>query len=230
MASGASLQTIGNWEKEIGVGLSAALGVSMDISGKTGEKACRQALVFMAQSAGSPRNKLTKAAKKNRPIEQDEHGQYVRNYRQGKPGFQKLYKWMFKDDNENRQEGLIDGSFKNARIIGYRGLAQRSWMWGLSRLGGKSKGSGIPGTFRVSSLRGETINGYIKENKLDYITKAMVPGWERAVELLAGNKIMGIAKTKLENKWRRAMGMPRLKKGDARMANQSLAKYFMANP
>jgi hypothetical protein len=226
MASGASLQAIGNWDKEVGVGLSTALSVAMDISGKTGEKACRQALVFMAQSASSPRHNVTGASKKNRPTKRDEHGPYVENYRRGHTGFQKLYKWMFEDDNANRQEGMIPGSFKNARVIGNRGLARRSWMWGLSRLGGKSKGAAIRGTYRVSSLRGETVNGYLKENKLDYIIKALKPGWERMVERLASNRIMAQARNKLESKWRRRVGARKGVKPSAK----ALSTYFLANP
>jgi hypothetical protein len=47
----ATLKAIGNWDKEIGASLSDALTVSMELFGYTGEKACRQCIFFMTQSA-----------------------------------------------------------------------------------------------------------------------------------------------------------------------------------
>jgi len=218
MASGVSLQTIGNWNKEVGVGLDAALAVSMDVSGRTGEQACRHALILMAQSA----KKLATNRKKKRKIKRDEHGQYVETWTQARRTFYKVYKWMFNGSKQDR----IPGTWDNARTIGNHGLAGRSWMWGLGKLGAKKAGAKISGTSRVASIRHDKLSGYIKENTLSYILKAMPAGWERTVERLATNKIMNAAKRKLEAKWRRQVGAPK----GVKLSNKGIADYFKANP
>ena len=222
MASGASLKIIGDWKKEIGVPLKDALAVSMDVTGKTGERACRDVLIGMAQSA----RKIANKSKKNRKIQRDEHGQYVENWRRGKTQFQKLYKWMF--DPENVQE-FVGGSWENARRIGNQGLAKRSWMWGLARLKPIKTGKAIRGASKVIALKTPNANGYIKENRLDYILKSgvMPGGWENIVQTRAGNRIMAQARNKLESKWRREMGMPRRKRKEPARDNAFLAQYFL---
>lgn len=221
MAAGlVSLEIIGNWTKEAGVTMAQALSVSMDVTGDSGEKACRKALWFMGQAAGKIAGRT--ARKKKRSIQRDEHGKFVDVYVQGKRDHYKLYPWMFENEG-----GILPGLWENAKKIGNKGLAKRSWMWGLNRFkksGGKSSGAPIPGTSRVSTIRGTNINGYIKDNKLSYILKAMGPGWERKVEVSAGNRIMAQARNKLEAKWRREVGA---EKG-MKLSNRSLASYFKA--
>jgi len=197
MAGTVSLKTLGKWDKQIGVPLRDALNVSMDVMGRTGEEACKHALILMAQSARA----LTPQAKPNRKMMRDERGQYVENWRKNQAEPQKLYKWMFDDSNPNR----IPGTWENARKIGHRGLAKRSWMWGLARLKPMKTGKAIPGTSRVYSITGETVNGYVKENRLDYIMKVMPTGWEAQVAMRAGNKIMAQARQRMERKWQSAV-------------------------
>lgn len=221
MPKAVSLRTIGNWDKTIGVTIGEAMGVAMDVIGMTGEKACRQALVFMAQSA----RKLTPSAKKNRRVMRDDNGKYVENYIQGRDDFQKIYQWMMAGNTGGDiGEGKIRGTWENAKRIGNQGLAKRSWLWGLGKLGARQTGSAIRGTSRVSSIRGETISGYIKEDKLSYITKIMPAGWERQVERSAGNKIMANARRKMERKFKREVGAKRGVKPSAR----ALAAFFLA--
>jgi len=42
-----------------------------------------------------------------------------------------------------------------------------------------------------------------------------------------GNKIMGQAKAKLENKWRREMGLPKWNRGMDKQSASALSKYFL---
>ena len=219
MASGASLIAIGNWDKEVGVGLGTALAVSMDIMGKSGEKACRQALGFMAASAA----KITKAAKKNRAVKGSGGDRYVEVWQQGRSYATALRMWQFKDSNNK----IVKGDWEDAKRIGHRGLAQRSWAWGLSKFGVRSKGAPIRGASRVYTITGDKVNGYVKEDKLGYIQKAMPHGWERIVEQQAGNRIMGLARNKLEAKWRREMGLPKLARGAAHASNRAISDYFL---
>lgn len=67
MASAVTLRTIGNWRSEIGVPLKSALAVSMDVTGRTGEQACRHALILMARSASAitPQSKKLRKVVKN---------------------------------------------------------------------------------------------------------------------------------------------------------------------
>lgn len=216
----ASLKIIGNWRKEVGAPLRDALAVSMDICGRTGEQACRHALILMAQSARA----LTKKARNNRKVQKDEHGSYVENWVRGKNEAQKLYKWMFEGTEQER----IPGTWENARKIGNAGLAKRSWMWGLATLKpGMHTGKAIRGTSRVYSITQAKANGYIKENRLDYILDAMPSGWESSVQSSAGNKIMAQSRNKLEAQWRREMGMPRKHRNEQGQDQAVLSKYFL---
>jgi len=221
MAGKVSLKMVGNWSAELGVPLNNALAVSMDICGRTGEQACRHAMILMAQSAGKL---MRKTRRKTRQIEHDESGKYVTVYVQGRKDPHKVYEWMFKADRAER----IPGQWANARKIGNIGLGARSWMWGLGKLGAKSRISrAIPGGSRVFTITGETAQGYVKQNRLDYVTKALPAGWQGTVERMAGNKIMEQARRKLETKWRREMGMPGRTRGAAKTPARDLSKYFL---
>jgi len=212
MAGLVSLKVIGNWDKQIGVPLRDALAVSMDITGRSGEQASKHALIVMAQSARA----ITKQARKNRKQLRDEHGKYVENWHNGT--MSKLYEWAFSDDNPDR----VEGTWENARKVGSRGLAKLSWMWGLNRLGAKKTGKPISGTSRVYTIKSEKVNGYIKENRLSYITKILPAGWEMEVMRRAGNKIMAQARNKLQRQWRKAMNLPR----GAKISNENLSRFF----
>lgn len=200
MAGAASLKLIGDWNAKVGVGLRDALSVSMDVAGRTGEQACQHALILMAQSARA----LTVTAKKNRQVLLDArlHGaKYVENWVKGKTEPQRLYKFQF--DGAANARDAIPGTWENARKIGNAGLAKRSWMWGLAKLKPMHTGKAIPGASRVFAVTSEKVNGYIKENRLDYILKAMPSGWEASVAQAATNKIMAQARMRLERQWER---------------------------
>ena len=192
-----TLQTIGNWKKEVGVPLRDALFAYMDVTGKNGERACRKAIVEMAKSAGA----LATKARKNRRVKHDEHGKYVDVYPTRSSIPRKLYEWAFSEDNPDR----INGTWEDAKRIGNQGLAKRSWLWGLQRLGAKPKSRAIAGTSRIITLLRDNVAGYIKINKLSYIVKAMPAGWETTVIRNAGNRIIGEARRKLERRQRSAM-------------------------
>jgi len=101
---------------------------------------------------------------------------------------------------------LADVSWNDVKRIGKKaGLAKRSWMWGLAKLGAKQGSRAIPGASRVYAITGEKVNGYIKENRIKYITKILPSGWAALVEHLATNKIFKQAAMAMERKWRSAM-------------------------
>lgn len=215
MAGAVTLKLLGDWKSAVGVPLRDALAVSMDVMGRTGEEACRHALILMAQSAGA----ITKKAPANRPVLRNQAGaEYIEAYQQGSKKPARIYKFQFETDDP---QWKVEGTWQNARKIGNRGLAKRSWLWGLAKLGARSAGRALNGTSRVYAITGETVNGYVKEDRLSYILKALPAGWEADVALRAGNKIMAQAKMKLERLW-----MARIRRRD-RAAGLAIRSLFL---
>lgn len=189
------LVAVNDWQKVTGDRLRQALAVSMEVCGRTGAEACKHAIILMAQSARA----MAKSAKKLRPVEHDAHGDYVTIYYQsGKRS--KLYKWAFRPEVQSTKWGRR-GTWAGARVIGRRGLAKRSWMWGLRDLGKLSGSRPISGVADVKTILSDEVCGYLLTNRLGYITKTMPAGWEAAVQERAGNKLMKQAALKLERKW-----------------------------
>jgi len=215
MAGIVSLKTIGNWDKQIGVPLKDAMAVSMDIIGRSGEEACKHAIILMAQSARA----LTPQARKRRRVRKDKHGQYVL-YDKPSKNQKKIYRWKFSQERQHHSD--FEGTWEGAQKIGKRGLAKQSWMWGLKALTAKAVGKPISGVGVLKTIKSDSLNGYLLENRLDYITKIMPPGWERTVEVRAGNKIMAQARNKLQRQWRKAMNLPR----GAKISNENLSRFF----
>ena len=220
MASPASLQIIGDWRKEIGVPLRDALAVSIDVIGKSGEEACRQAVIFMAQAAASPSNNITPRAKRNREIKVDVklHGaKYVDIYKKGQSDPVRFYQFQAKR--------ISDDAWTNARKIGNAGLARRSWMWGLKKLdSSKVTSRPISGIARTFAIRGKQACGYILQNSLSYLVKILPAGWEAIVERSAGNRIMAMARNKLERQWQSEMR--RSRRGGMAIGG-GIGKYFL---
>ena len=227
MAGAVSIKMVGDWRKEVGVPLRDALAVSMDICGRTGEQACKHAIILMAESARA----LARQAPKNRKVQQNpsvrgKGGQYVDVWNQGRQRPTRLYRLQF--SKKAWESARVIGTWESARVIGNRGLAKRSWMWGLEKLGARTGGQRAPirGASRVWTLSKTGVSGYIKENRLDYIQKAMPAGWESLVALAATNKIMAQARNKLDARWRRELGKPRRGKKEPPTDQAVLAEYF----
>ena len=218
----ASIQAIGDWKSEIGVPMKTALAVTMETLAVDGEKACRRYLILAAKAA----RKMTKTARKNRPIERDivmgRELQFVTVYaKNGEP--KKLHKHRFGPSADPATR--LEGTWEGAKVIGNAGLAKRSWFWSLGRFGLKSPRPPIRGTSRLLSIRQATVAGYIKENRLDYIHAAMPAGWEQRIAVGVGNKIMGQARDQLKRRWARQMGIQNWRK--AEIPNENLARYFL---
>lgn len=213
----AAIQTIGNWDKTVGVSLQNAVDVSMEITGRNAFEACKHAIILMAQSAKA----LTKQSARTRKIGKDKYGEYIlddRGTAYGKPP-KKWYRWMFKEGKP-----LAGRDIKNFLKIGNRGLAKRSWMWGLAGLpGNRNAGSSpIPGVASITTISQPNAVGFILDNRLNYMDKAIRDGWEAIVEMKAGNKIMAQARDKLMREWRQAVGADR----KAKLSNADLAYWF----
>lgn len=200
MQAAAGLRIMGDWKKEVGLALRDALTVSVEICGRVGAEACKHAIILMAQSARA----ITESANVNRRVETNVAGaKYVEVWKQGASKPARMYKFQFETDDPKWKR---IGTWENAKRIGNRGLAKRSWMWGLAALG-KSAAAGNPmhGLSRTFELRGENVIGYIMQNKLAYVQKAMPTDWESQVERSVGNKIMAQARLRLQKEWRASM-------------------------
>lgn len=196
MASDFSIRAVNDWRREVHTDLNRALRVSMDVWHKDAENACKRMLILMAQSARA----LTPQAKMRRRVERDKSGQYVEVLRQGRESA-KRYKWQY--DREDSR-----GTWEGAQQIRNRGLARRSWLWGLQRAGAKgSERKPIPGTSLVDRIRkGRLTVGWFKENRLKYIEKIMPAGWLQTVERKAVNRVMKQAETKMVREFERRVG------------------------
>lgn len=199
-----------------------ALAESIVVIGRTGEEACKHAIILMAQSA----RVIAKQSRARRPIRRDATGikklkgaPYVEVWKQESSTPKKVFKFQF--DMAASGKSRLEGTWEKAQIIKNKGLAKRSWMWGLAALGGKGESRAIPGASRIFSVTGETICGYIKQNKLAYIEKAMPAGWEQIVEMRAANRIMAQAARTLERRWQSALNR------NERTQMRSLASLFL---
>jgi len=192
MASEFSIRAINDWRAEIHTDMARAQRVSMDVFRRDSPNALRHLLILMAQSARA----LTPQAKKRRKVLNDAHGPYVNII--GQNGHEsKRYKWMF-----SRPEAR--GTWEGAQTIRGRGLAKRSWMWGLQAAG---KGNPIPGTGEVRKVSaGTRMVGWVKINALSYIGKIMPAGYQRMAEQKAVNKLMKQAEMKLVRAFERKVG------------------------
>lgn len=226
-----SLKTLGDWQQKLKVPLQDVLAVSMDVCGRTGVEACKHALILMAQSA----SKITPLSQKKRPVEHDSLlGDFVRKWKNGKDT--RLFKFNFSLQEQAaysasqmatwghiHKRGILDGTWEQAQNIANRGLAKRSWIWGLKRFG-KAYGKPIPGVARTLTIISEKACGFILQNSLKYLSKIMPAGWQSDVTERAGNKIMKQAAMKIERQWKSEMN--RSHRGGA-MVGKALAQYFL---
>jgi len=182
-----------DWTKDVNKSLTNALHLSMNVMGRTGEEACKHGIIMMAKSA----KEITPKARKRRLIQRDDKtlGEYVTVYNQGKGEPTRLYKW-----NMGKKK-LANVAWPTAQRIWNAGMAKRSWSWGLGKVGGKSESRPLPGASRVYAITGEKVNGYVKQNRLPYITKILPAGWEMMVQTAATNKIFKQAALKMERIW-----------------------------
>jgi hypothetical protein len=203
----------------------------MDIFGRTGFDASAHCIIMMAESAGAAAH----IAPKKRPVFPNQSfrhllkkdgtagpgGRYSAMKRAGKD-MAAYYKYVaLRPVWEEGFSRPIYGNHKEKiEKIGRRGLARRSWMWGLSAIGGRDGSRPIAGTFSISQIHERDAVGLIKQNKLKYIVKAMPSGWEDMVAQKAENKIMKQAAMKIERDFERAAVR-------SRWAAESYARNFV---
>lgn len=236
-----TLRPIGNWKLQVERPLQNALNLSTTIMGRSGEQACKHAIILMSQSA----RKLTKKARKNRPVMRDQDvsgkNQYYELFKQGRAQPVKRYRFQFTGEGGKQ----FSGDFKAAREIKVRGLAKRSWGWGLKKLNSMGRtrskprqsisnnaGAGktrkpISGTVSVTKISTRQTGGYIVDNKLDYIQSALPSGWEAEVVRRAGNRIMKQAARRMERDAARGIERMGRRSAATRLAPKDLKYWFV---
>jgi hypothetical protein len=232
----ATLTVLGDWPQEINSTLQKALAASMFMCGRTGEEACKHALILMAQSA----SKMTPKAPARRPVEtnsqfrhllrKNENGSTYKEARQAGRYMGYYFKWtaMRLNQQPNPDVPLFGNTRNSVAMIAKsrRGLAQRSWFWGLGQVGG-FEGKPLAGAYRMFTINsgdGKTV-GYGKEDRLGYIAKIMPSGWNQSVAQLAGNKIMKMAANRITSQFYAAVRSG----NQSRMTTRAnLASHFKA--
>jgi hypothetical protein len=208
-----SIKTIGDWNAKVGVMLDQALQVSVDVFRRSAGQACKHAVILMAQSLASKRNALTPSSKVRRKVQYDSKGvPFVEVWNQAERTPRKVYKWFFKDD-ESKWEAV--------KIIKNRGLAQKSWMWGLGQWGAPQTTKPISGLSEVLYRESREKVEAIKRNKLPYIEKIVSSSAIEQASQRASNKIMAQAARKMESQWKRSL------KGRNSMLARSVSSYFL---
>lgn len=213
MASAITLKAVGDWNRQMAVPLNNALQATIEMTGRSGRQACEMAMVYMARSARA----MTPQAKKNRRVLKGPRGgKYVEKY----------YKDGTKKDLYQSSFPYRGYTWENAKQIKSRGLAKRSWFWGLK---GLSKAPGvdgkdIPGVANLTEYLSSDKCGLILFDRLNYMLKIMPSGFEQAVANKASNQIMSQNAKKIERKF--SVEIPRLAASRALKAQKKLEREF----
>jgi len=224
-----SAQMLVLWEeKTIALTLEQKLNVSNDIMGRTGEEGCKHAIILMADSA----RVMTPIAQERRKVERNPRFAHLLRKKQYKTvlskdkslqyRYFKYRAWRLTQGSPGQKEIFANRPSQIGKI-GHRGLAQRSWTWGLSAFtGGREQGKPIPGTYSLTGVIEGDSAGYVKQNRLGYISAIMPAGWESQVVEKAGNKAMGQARNRMERDWGRAV------QRNTTAAHRTLKDFFKA--
>lgn len=187
----ATLTPVGDFRTEISAPLNRAMGMWSVAAKKTGEEVTKQAVAFMAQSAG----RITPKSKTRRKVERHEQfGDFVAVWRKGRevPVF-----LGSKQENPTRYQEIKD------RVLPIRlsGLARASWKWGLKKLGAGTTGATTfrdkHGVVKSGPVVENENRGHEITNRLSYITKIMPSGWESFVATKAANRMKAAAERRL---------------------------------
>lgn len=216
------LDPVGNYAKNVEHSLYGALNTAVEVFGYNGEKACRQAVHFMAQSAA----KLTRLGAKLRPVNSNHKFAHLlrkeqyKTARQAGKDMSRYFKMSAAYLQQDNKPALIRYGNQEMKLakIGNVGLGKRAWMWGFG------KGKPIPNVIESGIIHSQHTVGYLLRNKLKYVLNALPAGWEKIVEKKAVDRIMGMAKRTIEKRW--LAEIKRQRKATAIAAGQILGSFF----
>lgn len=209
MTTQATVIEMQHWQNGMRMWLRDALRISMEVTGRSGARVCRDAIIDMAQTA----RKETPKAPANRPVEVETErglGKYVTIYRQRQPPYRR-YEWMYSPtllpaDIAKYNPG--GKTWADAKRIRKAGLSGQSWFWPLRGIG-KEQATGdhppIPGATSLYTIRQANNCGYIEANRLSWITAIMPAGWEQRCQVSAENRMMANAIRQVGAEWQPAL-------------------------
>jgi len=213
------MTTLGNWERGLAIPLQDAIRMSMVQMGRTAEQATRGLVGFMASSAG----KLTKVAKRTRPVSDNPKFEHLLKSEQYKTAarperhFRYFAVKRIQDKGRGSRRILFANLPEDKKKIGKvsrAGLAKRSWKlstfagdrgYPKSGVSGKVEQSGTFATLANVTDRSKTTVGHELTNNLVYIQKAMPSGWQSSVQRSAINRLMGTIRNRLAMEFQSSM-------------------------
>jgi hypothetical protein len=205
---GPTLKTVGDWNAQIDIPLNNALAASIDLTGRSGKAACEHAMILMAKSSRT----ATKQSPKKRPLQKEGRKTFITLYN-SKSQYKKFYRF-----------GKDDEDFKRARFIRNRGIAKRSWMWGVGKLLKANPFKPIPGVATLDEMLSSSGCGLILTNRLKYINSAAPAGLEEMVARKASDQIMAQAAKKMEKMF--GVTIPRLAASRAKRRVKTLPEAY----
>ena len=219
MPSAITMQAIGNWNERMDIPLANALAASIELTGRDGRNAVSAAIVLMAKTARA----LTKQSKQKRPVKVDENGRYFERIRSGEST--RVYELWFLAGDKTKGVVRANATFEDASVIKNRGLAKRSWMWGVRSLNkaAAAERSPIPGVTDLQEIIGREC-GMVITNRLSYMDAAAPSDIQDRAARSASNQIMAAAAKAMERKF--GMTIPRLAAGRAKRAQKTLAQAY----
>ena len=214
MADSIVIEALGDWGKQIQIPLERAMTASMQQFGKSSDQVTKQMMDFETTSA----RVLTPEAQKTREVMFNPYFRHLMKRSQYKKyskdanryrGYFKYAAWFFKQPPKLPAFRYGNDMTKLAKIA-RRGLAQRSWRWGLQPLGIPSEWNPIQGTqelyeYRATISGASVTAGWKKVNKLNYLPAIMPPGWKQSVETAAVNRTLGMVREGLRREVTTAM-------------------------
>jgi hypothetical protein len=221
MPSPVTMKAIGDWNNQMDIPLANALAASIELAGRNGRKAVAGAIVMMAQTA----RKLTAQSKQKRPVKSDQFGKYFEREKTG--DLQRVYAFLWKRGGDKTNPWVqANNTFEDARVIKNRGLAKRSWMWGIRELNkaAANERKPIAGVTDLREIIGREC-GMVLTNRLSYIMNAAPADVEAQAARSASNRIMATAAKAMERKY--GMTIPRLAASRAKRAQKTLAQAYV---
>lgn len=212
MASSVTIEQIGNWSKKMDVPLSNALQATTDITGQAGKKAVTRAIILMAKSAKA----LTKQSRKNLKVQRFKKKRFVEKViKSGSVA----KRWQFQYPDEKGR------TWEQAKLITNRGLAKKSWMWGIRSLPRAPKSTKpIAGTHSLKEFFKKNKGGMVVKNMLNYILNTTPGDLEQQVARRASNQIMATAAKALERRY--GAVVPRLAASRQKRARKKLERAY----
>jgi hypothetical protein len=207
------------------VPIANAIAASIELTGRSGKQEVTRAMILMARSARA----ATKQSAKKRKVKKDQYGEYIEPL--GEYSQKKIYKWQVgpnrrQSESETRPNVLQFKTWEDVQTIRNRGLAKRSWFWGLEGLNKApaAERKPIPGTVELQEFLSSSGCGLVLTNRLGYIFEAAPRNVAEIAAQKASTQIMRSAAKTLERKF--GVTVPRLAASKTKARQKTLPEVW----